>query len=157
MSTNTAFAEAIEALLSGDLDRAQTLFVTILEREPTHELAHSGLKNVVQDRVVRGRPSLAPVPAVAEGRKPPGGVAEFLAALAPRQQIVIPLTRALRLAVPLAGLSQMKLAPADAFILSRLAAGKLSAGEIAHLVDRPEADLLPALERFLRDGWIAFA
>ena len=146
--------EGVRALLSGDLDRAQARFLSVLSADPANPLADSGLKNVVQARML-GHLDLPPMPEIVETKTGPGGIAELLAELAPFKPVAIPKTRAVRLSVPLATLMGSGLSPTDAFVLSRLAAGKLLVSDLAGLVGKPEAEIVPILERFLQKGVIA--
>ena len=58
----------------------------------------------------------------------------------------------MRLAVPIGSLVGKQIPPNDAFVLSRLAAGPLSIGDLLHLCPFPEHELLEILIRHAGTG-----
>ncbi len=131
------------ALLAGQLDRAETGFLDAIAVDPGNEIAHDGLKNVVHDRIL------------ARWRSEPGDIASFLAALAPYRQFEIPRTRTIRLAVPIGDLVKLGISQDEAFVVSRLAAGRLSLADLAKASGRPEDALLSIVEQLLERKIVA--
>ena len=111
-------------LRAGEVAEAREVFLDVLKIDPLHALARRRLQEADQ--------ALA---AASRGR----GL---------RDDTIV------RLAVPVATLVGRKIPPNEAFVLSRLAAGKMTVRELMHVCPLPENVILGVLEKSIPAGII---
>lgn len=120
--TAAILSHALSRFRAGELPAARDAFLDVLTIDPMNALARQRLHEVEQALASRSRQS----------------------GLENETEVM--------LAVPIQELVGQKLAPGDAFVLSRLAAGPLSVQDLLVLCPRSAHDVLSVLERFLASG-----
>jgi hypothetical protein len=119
-----AFANALVLLRQNRGEDARRELLVVLELDPRNALARASLEKAQRMMVEQARQS---------------GLAD---------------DRILTLRVPLASLVGRPMSPNEAFVLSRLAAGKMSVGQLLQVCPLPDWEVLPVLQHSVADGVI---
>ena len=119
-----AFASALLLLRKGAADEARRELLRVLQLDPRNALARASLEKAQRMICDQARAS---------------GLAD---------------DRIVALGVPLATLVGRKMGPNDAFVLSRLAAGKMSVAQLLQVCPLPEFEVFATLQRAITDGLV---
>lgn len=119
-----AFASALLLLRKGAAEDARRELLRVLQLDPRNALARASLEKAQRMICEQARTS---------------GLAN---------------DRVLGLAVPLGTIVGKKMTPNDAFVLSRLAAGRMSISQLLQVCPMPEFEVLTILQRSVQDGLV---
>lgn len=119
-----AFASALVLLRKGAAEEARRELLRVLQLDPRNALARASLEKAQRMISEQARTS---------------GLAD---------------DRVLGLALPLAKIVGRKMTPNDAFVLSRLAAGRMSVAQLLQVCPFPEFETLTILQRAIADGLV---
>lgn len=117
-----AFANALVLLRQNEPDAARRELLVVLELDPRNALARASLEKAHRMLVEQARSA---------------GLSD---------------DRILSLRVPVAKLVGRTMTPNEAFVLSRLAAGRMSVGQLLQVCPSPEWEVLTALNRAMKEG-----
>jgi len=120
-----AFASALLLLRKGAADEARRELLRVLQLDPRNALARASLEKAQRMICEQARTA---------------GLAS---------------DRVLGLAVPIASLVGRKMTPNDAFVLSRLAAGRMAISQLVQVCPLPEFEVLTILQRSIKDGLVS--